>query len=210
MKGINKQGCHAIYRNQGNNYHRGHLVPKKTYSSSQKLHDSTYAYTNSVPQRPNFNVGQWCQFERRIRRYAEEICTQGQPAGTLYLLTGTSLARIQQHGNNNPQLDVDVNRLRNPNNFLLSIVIPNSLWTAGCCVRPNGQNTQGFAVIGNNVNDVNQMFTQQVTVARLQNILAADVDRHNIGGPNVHLFPGNAACSAANNNVNLPLAQGGG
>lgn len=82
------------------------------------------------------------------------------------------------------------------------------MWTAGCCVvAPNSQNeTENFAVIGNNVKNINQMFTRQVTVRNLQAILEADVGQNglNNGGPNVKLFPGNADCSDPGRNVLLP------
>ncbi|XP_078355600.1 uncharacterized protein LOC144640295 [Oculina patagonica] len=206
--GIINQGSKAIYRNQ--RYHRGHLVPAETLSSSQERWDSTYTYTNGVPQRPAFNTGMWYKFESRIRRYARETCKrlhQGQPAGTLFLLTGTSLARIQQQENNPPQpnVNVPVNRLHHPTDPFVKIAIPNSLWTAGCCVRPDGD-ARSFAVIGNNVQDVDSR-TQQVTVAQLQDFLGADVNHRHIGEPDVRLFPGNPACSNVNNDVNLPQAQ---
>lgn len=75
------------------------------------------------------------------------------------------------------------------------------MWTAGCCVRPYGQKTESFAVIGNNVNDKLGTLTQQVTVKKLQDILEADVYTLN----NVILFPGDSACADENNNVvNVP------
>lgn len=72
------------------------------------------------------------------------------------------------------------------------ISVPNSMWTAGCCVRPNGQKTESFAVIGNNVQNKQGTFTQQVTVAQLQTILQADVNKQK--NVNVDLFPGNKDC----------------
>lgn len=208
IKGIVRQGRHAMYRNQ-QQYHRGHLTPVRTLSESQERYDSTYTYTNCVPLHPAFNSGMWRQFEERIRVYAEHTCTQprGQ-GGTLYLLTGTSLVRIQQQQNNREAMDqVPVNQLPNPSIPDLAITIPNSLWTAGCCVRPNDQNTQSFAVIGNNAQIQNERLTVQVTVTQLQNILAYDVSHQNIGRQNINLFPGNDACSNSNNNINLPPAR---
>lgn len=75
------------------------------------------------------------------------------------------------------------------------------MWTAGCCVHPNG--VESFAVMGNNLQNVIQILTQQITVARLQTILEHDEDNigQNINGPNVDLFPGNVACSNVNNNL---------
>ena len=126
--------------------------------------------------------------------YAEKVCTQPiqlghQPAGTLYLLTGTSSVRIDQKTPPNPTPKVPVDHIGNPTYGMISI--PNSMWTAGCCVRPKGQRTESFAVIGNNVNDEYQTLTQKVTVAQLQIILQADGNTINNG---VNLFPGNPAC----------------
>ena len=201
-----KQGRQAMYRNQ-QQYQRGHLVPSRTFSSSQERYDSAYSYTNCVPLHQAFNGGQWSQFERLIRRYAENQCTRPLPAesgnhGRLYLITGTSFVRIQQQQSQPLQANVavGVRTLSYPNNPDLGIKIPNSLWTAGCCVRPNL--VQSFAVIGNNAQNQNERLTLQVTVASLQIILANDVTQRNMGGPNVILFPGNVACADPNSNIN--------
>ncbi len=184
-------------------FDKGHLVPGATYSNTADSLRSTFVYTNAVPQRPTFNRGQWCQFERRIRVYAQQ-CTQGPRLGTLYLITGTAFGHIR----NNPQgmNPVPVAQL-GPVGNSPAIDVPNSMWTAGCCVHPNG--IESFAVIGNNLQNRNQILTQQIPVARLQGILGNDVNNLNIGGPNVDLFPGNRACSNVNNNLaNLPPGRG--
>ena len=173
-------------------------MPARTYSSSQERYDSTYTYTNAVPLKPAFNGGMWSQFERRIRGYAESQCTepihhgsQEVPAGTLYLLTGTSFVRIKQQRNNQVVgTPDDVRQIGNDNTG--RIFVPNSLWTAGCCVRPNSHFTESFAVMGNNVqtDEDNQKLTLQITVEKLQGILAEDGDTHDI----INLFPGDVKC----------------
>lgn len=81
------------------------------------------------------------------------------------------------------------------------------MWTAGCCVAPNGQ-AESFTVIGNN--DANQLpFISQISLAQLQNILTTDVTRSGLGGPEVNLFPGLANC-VNNNAAQLPQAAAGG
>ena len=168
-----------------------------------------------MPQAPKFNNDGWKEYEIRIRRYAREVCTvqqqqqqqqqlqqgqqqqQQQQQPFLYLLTGTSSVGINQ--NNPPDAIPNLTVDRIGDFFHGEIDIPNSMWTAGCCVRPHGQRTESFAVIGNNVNDKQATLTQQITVARLQSILQADGNTLN----EVKLFPGNLAC--VNNNVaNLP------
>ena len=146
--------------------------------------------------KPAFNGGMWSQFERRIREYAKLQCTKliqhGSrvvPARTLHLLTDTCFVRIQQQPNNqvvgNP---VNVGQIGNDNTG--RIFVPNSLWTAGCCVRQNGQFTESVAVMGNNVQTNQEKLTLQITVAQLQGILAEDVHTLEI----VNLFPGDANC----------------
>ena len=188
-------------------YHKGHLVPGHTYSSTPESFSSTFQFTNAVPQRPRFNSGKWAQFEKRIRRYAKKKCVQ--KGGVLFLLTGSSFAHITKQGNN---LQAKISRIFNlpaAQNTGLAITIPNSMWTAGCCVK---KPVESFAVIGNNVQTVQEgLLTLQIPVARLQNILRRDVgvNGHNWGGEYVNLFPGNPYCQNLFANVaKLPPAKG--
>lgn len=135
----------------------------------------------------------WSKFEERIREYAKQTCTKptpgqnGEPAGTLYLLTGTSFVRIQQQNNH-----VDMGNIKKiGNDNAGKISVPNLLWTAGCCVRQNGALTRSFAVVGKNVQGKKQQLTLQITVQQLQRIL--EVDDKNFA-PNISLFPGNPNC----------------
>jgi len=88
-----------------------------------------------------------------------------------------------------------------------AINVPNSMWTAGCCVlSPN--DVESFAVIGNYLpkdsTDPNEPLTRQITVKQLEKFLADDVDNQDqhINGPNVNLFPaGYGACSNAANDL---------
>ena len=144
-----------------------------------------------MPQCQSFNGGLWKRAENRIRRYAQHYCTNGPHPGTLYLITGTSLSRFDP---NHPQQanDAEIDLLND------QIWIPASMWTAGCCVRPNNQNTESFAIIGNNlqnlVQGVDRSLTSQVTVIDLQHFLDNDVAGQGFIEPNVRLFPGNQNC----------------
>lgn len=152
-----------------------------------------------MPQRPAFNGGQWAQFEKRIRKYAG-TCTKDLK-GELYLLTGTSFAHYHP-GDPAVITHPVVNSLFDNVNGG-SIFIPNSMWTAGCCVAEG--NTQNFAVIGNNVDDPDEMHTQQINIEELEKILLADVKYRRIGGQDpVFLFPGNMLCSDRERDVTLP------
>lgn len=191
-----RQGSDVVY-SKANPYgfQKGHLISKRTFSSEKERCESTYTYTNAVPQAPKFNNDGWKEYEIRIRQYAKKECLlqqqqlQQQDQPILYLLTGTSSVRIDHKTPPNPIPKSPVGHIGNP--IYGMIRIPNSMWTAGCCVRPKGQTTESFAVIGNNVNDKDQTLTQKVTVAQLQIILQADGNTINNG---VNLFPGNPAC----------------
>ena len=173
-----------MYSGTGTGYysiHKGYLVPAETYSFSISHLRSTFIYTNAVPQYGKFNSGQWAKYEHKIREYAKDVCCNDHNKGDLYLLTGISDIRIKIQGN----LIKVVKGLGLPKRMpkVPNIVIPNSMWTAGCCVR--GQKVFGsFAVIGNNVPDKTKIDMTQLSVDDLQDITG-----------NVNLFPGNYDCS---------------
>ena len=173
--------------------HRGHLYPAQTASghptNPANSVRSTYQYTNAVPQCAAFNTGQWGTFEARIRTDAVQ-CTAG--GGEMFLVTGISFAAIQ---NTQPPTPVaaPITTLGNG-----GIHRPNSMWTQGTCLYPNGQCTD-FVVIGNNVNPPGTL-TQQITPADLGVILAFDIQTNNLkrdrsgSRRRVKLFPGVRGC----------------
>ena len=140
---------------------------------------STFKYTNAVPQYATFNTGPWKTYEDKVREFAKDFCCVA-PGKDLYLLTGTSEAVLKQDGT-----------AQSKNyEFLGQIAIPNSMWTAGCCIV-NGEAVGGFAAFGNNVQLNPGM--HQVTVADLEKFLSIGV------GQQVRLFPGKAGCSTLSN-----------
>lgn len=179
------------YNVLGPKYNRGHLVPAATLSSTPEGYFSTYTYTNAVPQVIGFNSGPWNVLENNIRQYASEKCIKD--GGTLFLLTGTSFAQVEP-GTDPPQVkkDPNIKTLLNKPADPGDIHIPNSMWTAGCCVLVNGD-AASFAAIGNNEQIPN---LRQIRLIDLQGILLADVTAvgREIGGPTVDLFPGNKNC----------------
>ena len=173
FKGITKQASDETYAGQST-YAKGHLLPAETYSFTQDAMDSTFTYTNAVPQVAKFNSGPWGQSEREIRAYATKC------GGNLYLITGISEAVISQ--NAAKELEAEQETL---NTMKTGISIPKSMWTAGCCITDKGA-VGNFAVVGNNrfrKTDVLRMF--ETTVKGLQDLLFAGVV----------LFPANPGCS---------------
>ena len=182
---------------KGYKYNRGHLAPAGTLASTLEAYLSTFTYTNAVPQYTGFNSGEWNVFEGKIREHAFKKCIPA--GGTLFLLTGTSFAHVIPGSGapttkRNPRIKTLLNKLTDP--AAGDIFIPNSMWTAGCCVFKDG-NAKAFAVIGNNDQQPN---ARQITLADLQKILLDDVTAQgrNIGGPKVDLFPGNVNCLKQN------------
>ena len=159
--------------------HKGHLVPAETYSFSHYNIHSTFVYTNAVPQYQTFNSGEWSKYERKIREYGENKCAKNG-GGDLYLLTGISDRRIGKNEKGIPYGKLVGTPKRMPEDP--KIVIPNSMWTAGCCVK--GQKVLGsFAVIGNNVPIKDNIHMSQASVRKLEEIIHVN-----------DLFPGNSGC----------------
>lgn len=165
--------------------HKGHLVPAQTYSFSKDHIRSTFIYTNAVPQYAKFNSGQWSNYEKRIRDYARKSCSK--KGGDLYLLTGISERRISWSSEDSIEATFEqVDHMPK----LPNIVIPNSMWTAGCCVSVLDQHVLGsFAVIGNNVPLKEEILMTQVSVKTLTGLLK------------LNLFPGKPGCSEDKNDV---------
>ncbi|XP_031560026.1 uncharacterized protein LOC116296184 [Actinia tenebrosa] len=194
-----RQGSDQMYSHNNQHIHKGHLVPAQTYSYDCIAMVSTFRYTNAVPQYAAFNSGPWSRYEDKVRKFGG-VCRQY--GGDLYLLTGTSEA-VYTPGQPALQQPLKYFPNNNPNNGR-NIAIPNSMWTAGCCIQQNGGIAGGFAAIGNNV-QLNPTLNQ-VTVETLQNILAVGTGRGAI-----ELFPGSDRCSADSNQYRYnDLAMHGG
>ena len=198
LQGIQNQGSNAIYLNNPLGCQRGHLFPAMTASGNgANSVSSTYQYTNAIPQCGSFNTGQWRVWEGNIRHYARFTCAQ--QGGTLYLITGISYVAIS---NQQPPQPLAVPIVQ----FAPGIPKPNSMWTAGSCLYPNGQ-CDTFAVIGNNVPNPPGMLTQEITQATLIAILQFDIQTNGLkrdrSSRRVRLFPGIGPCR----NIGLPLEE---
>ncbi|XP_015749764.1 PREDICTED: uncharacterized protein LOC107329595 isoform X2 [Acropora digitifera] len=62
--GLAKQASDLTYGPQ-KTYDKGHLLPAQTYSFTKPHMNSTFTYTNAVPQVSGFNMGQWRTYEER-------------------------------------------------------------------------------------------------------------------------------------------------
>ena len=153
-----------------------------------------------MPQRPSFNAGEWSKFEKRIRKYAE-VCTKDHN-GVLYLLSGTAFVSVdalveidKNEKVKGVRKEDKIERRPGEDNYH-EIYVPKSLWTAGCCVGTSFPYyaIQSFAVIGNNVNERDEMHTQQISVKILQKILEQDYLR----GKEVILYPNHPGCLLKN------------
>ena len=153
-----------------------------------------------MPQRPSFNAGEWSKFEKRIRKYAE-VCTKDHN-GVLYLLSGTAFVSVdalveidKNEKVKGVRKEDKIERRPGEDNYH-EIYVPKSLWTAGCCVgtSPPYYAIQSFAAIGNNVNERDEMHTQQISVIILQKILEQDYLR----GEEVSLYPNHPGCLLKN------------
>lgn len=180
--------------------HKGHLYPALTASgnpaNAANSARSTYQYTNAVPQCSSFNTGQWRVWEGNIRMFAVQTCIPA--GGILYLVTGISFVAIQATPQPPPgQLAAPPPIAVPIVQFAPGIHKPNSMWTAGTCLYPNGQ-CDTFAVIGNNVPNPPGMLTQEITQAHLNVILQFDIASNGLkrdrSSRRAKVFPGIRRC----------------
>ena len=169
---------------------KGHLAPAAMFSFDKDRKTSTYHYTNAVPQYKKFNMGQWKILEERVRCFAMHC------PGTLFVLTGTSEVQIQLGHSDTPEAILPQWYLNFPRSTYMGdhIRIPDSMWTAGCCVLDNYLVHGAFAVIGNNDPVNNEVYN--VDVKKLQEFLDTGVGNKK---PSIELFPGKYGCDEPGN-----------
>ena len=133
----------------------------------------------------------------KIRNYASQTCSTD--SGDLFLITGISEAHIEQ--NEDGALYAVQKDLKFMKLFGDNIAIPNSMWTAGCCIVLEEGAVGAFAVIGNNLYSKTATNMFQVTVPQLEGFLRIGV--HGFDGPAIALFPENPKCSDPGNDIKL-------
>ena len=164
---------------------------------------ATFTLTNAAPQFETSNKFDWENFETRIRTYAKSICGRIH-GGTIYLLTGTSDyglipdpatgTMVQDHPPYRIPLPTGIPATPNG----ITLVIPQALWTAGCCVwhEPGAvfgywwpsKKAKSFAVMTNNQDDQTLLHQTPMEVDELEVLLTAP------GTSRVSLFPGYPEC----------------
>ena len=192
--GLAKQASDSTYDPQ-KTYDKGHLVPAQTYSFTEPHMNSTFTYTNAVPQNSGFNRGQWALYENNIREYAKSECSP--KGGDLYLITGISEVSLQEKAGKLEAIQkIPLKNLGAGNAPKVSI--PGSMWTAGCCIVPSIGAVESFAVIGNNLKTTK---VKSLNMNTLQDFLLIGVK--GLGGTAIKLFPANPGCSDPRKNANL-------
>ncbi|XP_068754124.1 endonuclease domain-containing 1 protein-like [Montipora capricornis] len=193
--GLAKQASDSTYDPQ-KTYDKGHLVPAQTYSFTEPHMNSTFTYTNAVPQNSGFNRGQWALYENKIREYAKSECSP--KGGDLYLITGISEVSLQKKAGNKLEAIQKTELQDLGAGTAPKVSIPGSMWTAGCCIVPSIGAVESFAVIGNNLKTTK---VESLNMNTLQDFLLIGV--HGFGEKTIELFPENPKCSDPEKNVNL-------
>ena len=195
---------------------KGHLNPSGINSFDVNFMVATFTLTNVAPQYDRSNNVEWQYYENDIKAYAnnnnnyynaQNSCA-GAHGGTLYLLTGTSDFGLILDAMNNIVQDNPV--VPPPHGWSLThngvtVHIPRSFWTAGCCVweEPSWipywptQRAESFAVMSNNHFNQALLLQTEMTVGDLEVLLTAP------NTPKVNLFPGNPNCRDPRNNIQI-------
>lgn len=169
---------------------------------------ATMTLTNAVPQYETSNSGPWQRFEKKIKKYAQNMCGCGTRRGTLYLLTGTSKNGVTVNAKGQPEQDTTIQPPYKRISFsnAVKLVTPTAVWTAGCCVwhEPGVVfgtkwpyvKAESFAVMSNNQKDPALLHQMEMTVSDLERVLKEPGSK-----TQVKLFPGNGKCRS--NNIQL-------
>jgi len=208
-------GVDAAYKEaittDGQKLSRGHMNPSGINTFDTDFMKATFTLSNAAPQFETSNSGPWETFEEKIRKYAKGTCGSGTRSGTLYLLTGTSNYGLTPVLGKKPVQDTAIPLPYTKSVFSngVTLVTPRAVWTAGCCVwkEPGkvfgswwqGARAESFAVMSNNQDDASRLHQTEMSVADLEALLTPP------GSPaRVNLFPGDANCRNAQNNIILP------
>ena len=200
------QGSTELYQEQPPPviYDRGHLAPVNILRYSNESARATFNYTNCVPQIAGFNRGVWKKYEQKIDKYARTVCSPNN--GTLYLITGISLVMFKEKLNFRGEI-ISVGASVKPMEGFhgnvdehQKIVIPNSMWTVGCCLKLNTNQVVGaFGVMGDNSLNkmtLNKLMMSQQNVAYVERLLQLE-------DSTIKLFPNGKDCYMAKKNVKL-------
>ena len=167
--GIKNQGSDQLYQGLGKIIHKGHLNPVRINSYDAKKVADTFTYANAVPQYAKFNNGKWKKFENIVVQYAQTDCAPLD--GDMYVLTGTSQFTITQPKANHLKDYLRKIEHLQDSQIESEIEIPNSMWTAVCCVFPDGM-VYTFAGIGNNVKNKAKIYMQIISLKDLEKFLS--------------------------------------
>lgn len=137
---IRNQAVNADYEDTC--FDRGHLFPV-SHSKSNRSAAATFTLTNSAPQSPSFNRGQWRVLEKKVKGFLTDNCiNKGYSA---FIVTGVV------PGNKPMEKTVVVND--QVTTQPTSVNVPAYFWTAFCCIDQNDrkQSSGGYYGLNENV-----------------------------------------------------------
>ena len=160
-------GSNKIYLGRGNMtrpeaVEEGQLNPNQMHSyesGSTNSMDLTFNHINAFPQYSDFARGVWRKYQEKIISYGKDTCSQKDPSATFYVVSGLSDYELTGKGTSaflkaatywpvayegaipQPHLSPDL-----PDGSPLSIVMPKSVWTVGCCTWTSNGDHQAQTV----------------------------------------------------------------
>lgn len=145
-------GSNSIYVGRGKKtlpeaVQEGQLNTNQMHSYNPNSMDLTFNHINAFPQYTDFARGVWRKYQEQIISYGKDRCSQKDPSATFYVVSGVSDYELTGEGTSaflkattywpvaykgaipQPHLSPDL-----ANGLELSIIIPKSAWTVGCCI----------------------------------------------------------------------------
>ena len=131
--------------------HKGHMIAAaygQGHGGAPGVR-ATFTYTNAVPQMGSFNSGAWKEGEKKVIEFAK-LCDKNAIANKKTGLTYVVVGVVPSHYLGKPKY-FGAPGFSEIQDATHSIVFPEIMWTAACCVQSDDTVTGTMAFYGRNI-----------------------------------------------------------
>jgi hypothetical protein len=210
-------GSGKIYKDRGKKtqpegVEEGQLNPNRIHSYDGISMDLTFNHINAFPQYSDFANGVWRKYQEKIIKYANERCQDNDPSAVFHVISGLSdyeLTGKRSSAFLQPATFWPVayegaipKPYQSPplvgDGLAMSIIMPKSVWTVGCCTWTKDEEPGAEAVsfwANNKPRGVPKHGIQPDLVTMARRLFP--------GKPCFQFFPSNPLCNMGENHFTM-------